>query len=189
MNMLLESGMGTGQLLTLLIMAVALGMDAFSLGVGIGMRGIRLKRILALSSIIALFHVLMPLAGMYAGQYVSGLLGAVASRASGVLLLLLGGHMVYNSFRGDNVQSVNHQTVWGMLLFAFSVSVDSFSVGVSLGMFAVDIITAVLLFGLFGGLMSVLGLMLGRRASQSLGDYGEACGGIILLTFGLLFVF
>ncbi|GFN32729.1 manganese efflux pump MntP [Paenibacillus xylaniclasticus] len=188
--MLLESGMGTGQLLTLLIMAAALGMDAFSLGVGIGMRGIRLKRILALSSIIALFHVLMPLAGMYAGQYVSGLLGTVASRAAGVLLLLLGGHMVYNSFRaGSNEQTVDHQTFWGMLLFAFSVSVDSFSVGVSLGMFAVNILLAVLLFGLFGGVMSVLGLMLGRHAGRSLGDYGEACGGIILLTFGLIFVF
>ncbi|EFM09102.1 protein of unknown function DUF204 [Paenibacillus curdlanolyticus YK9] len=186
---MLGSSMGAGEWLTLLIMAVALGMDAFSLGVGIGMKGIGLKRILLLSAIIALFHVLMPLLGMTAGQYVSDLLGSVASRAAGVLLLLLGGHMVYNSFRGGDSPAVNHQTIWGMLLFAFSVSVDSFSVGVSLGMFAADVLYTVLLFGFFGGLMSVLGLLLGRRASRSLGEYGEACGGIILLTFGLLFVF
>ena len=41
--------MHTGQLFTLLIIALALGMDAFSLGVGIGMRGIRLRDIIKLS--------------------------------------------------------------------------------------------------------------------------------------------
>jgi putative Mn2+ efflux pump MntP len=191
MNVHLEAGMGTGQLLTLLIMAIALGMDAFSLGVGIGMKGIQLRRIALLSTIIALFHMLMPLMGMFAGRYVSGLLGDVATHAAGVLLLLLGGHMVYNSFRGggESAQSFNQSSFWGMLLFAFSVSIDSFSVGVSLGMFALDVMLTVLMFGLAGGVMSVLGLMLGRSAGRSLGDYGEACGGVILLTFGLLFVF
>ncbi|MBD3920744.1 manganese efflux pump [Paenibacillus sp. PR3] len=191
MNVHWEASMGAGQLLTLLIMAIALGMDAFSLGVGIGMRGIRLRRIALLSTIIALFHMLMPLLGMFAGQYVSGLLGDVATHAAGVLLLLLGGHMVYNSFRGggDDAKAVNHSSLWGMLLFAFSVSIDSFSVGVSLGMFALDVMLTVLMFGLAGGVMSVLGLMIGRSAGRSLGGYGEACGGVILLTFGLLFVF
>jgi manganese efflux pump family protein len=185
---MVEAGMKTGQLLTLLIMALALGMDAFSLGVGIGMRGIRLRDILKLSTVIALFHILMPLAGIWTGRYVSTLLGSVATTVAGGLLLLLGSHMVYSSLRGDSVTSINHRTVWGILLFALSVSIDSFSVGVSLGVFAVDIWLTVLLFGLFGGVMSILGLLLGRRVSSSLGGYGEACGGVILLTFGLLFL-
>jgi putative Mn2+ efflux pump MntP len=46
----------------------------------------------------------------------------------------------------------------------------------------------VILFGIFGGLMSVSGLMLGRRASRTLGGYGEALGGVILFGFGLLFL-
>jgi putative Mn2+ efflux pump MntP len=37
--------------------------------------------------------------------------------------------------------------------------------------------------------MSVLGLLLGRKVSRSLGGYGEALGGVILLAFGLLFLF
>ncbi len=58
---ILETGMHTGQLFTLLIIALALGMDAFSLGVGIGMRGIRLRDIIKLSVVIAIFHIVMPL--------------------------------------------------------------------------------------------------------------------------------
>ncbi|WP_274654328.1 manganese efflux pump MntP family protein [Paenibacillus humicola] len=183
------TGVLTGQLLTLLIMALALGMDAFSLGIGIGMRGIRLRDVLKLSTMIGLFHIIMPLAGIVAGQYVSTLLGGVATTVAGGLLLLLGGHMVYSSLRGDAVLSINHRTAWGMLLFALSVSIDSFSVGISLGVFAANVLLTVLLFGLFGGAMSILGLLLGRRVSSSLGEYGEACGGVILLTFGLLFLF
>lgn len=44
---------GWGQLVTVAVMAVALGMDAFSLGVGIGMKGIRLLHVLQLSLLIA----------------------------------------------------------------------------------------------------------------------------------------
>ena len=51
--------------LVILIMAVALGLDAFSLGIGIGMKGIRLRDVLRISLVTALFHVIMPLIGMY----------------------------------------------------------------------------------------------------------------------------
>jgi len=185
---MIDLSVAAGQMLTILVMAVALGMDAFSLGIGIGLRGVRLRDVAKLSTIIALFHVLMPLGGILTGQYVSGLLGGIATSAAGALLLLLGGHMIYSSLRGEAVDSLDHRTVWGMLVFSFSVSIDSFSVGISMGMFSAHLLLTVLMFGLTGGLMSVLGLMLGRRVSRSLGGYGEAFGGVILFGFGLLFL-
>ena len=186
---MMDGGADVGQMLTILLMAVALGMDAFSLGVGIGLKGVKLRDIIKLSSVIAVFHVVMPLAGMVAGAYVSNLLGGVATSVAGALLLLLGGHMVYSSLRGDAVDSIDHRTLWGVLVFSLSVSIDSFSVGVSMGMFSAHLLPTVMTFGLFGGLMSVLGLMLGRRVSRSMGGYGEAFGGLILFGFGLLFIF
>ncbi|TBL73075.1 manganese efflux pump MntP family protein [Paenibacillus thalictri] len=170
-------------------MAVALGMDALSLGIGIGMRGIRLLDIAKISLIIAVFHMIMPLMGMFTGQYVSHLLGSIATMLGGALLVLLGAHMVYSSLKGDEVRPFDHRTLWGMLVFALSVSVDSFSVGVSLGMFSSDLLLTVLLFGSFGGAMSIIGLLLGRRVGHWIGEYGEALGGIVLLSFGLKFLF
>ncbi|TJY41872.1 manganese efflux pump [Cohnella pontilimi] len=178
-----------GHFIAILLMAVALGMDAFSLGVGIGLKGVRLLDILKLSSVIALFHMLMPLAGMVTGHYVSELLGGVATSVAGGLLLLLGSHMLYSSLRGEHTDSIDHRSGLGIVVFSLSVSIDSFSVGVSLGMFSDFLLFTVLMFGFFGGVMSVLGLLLGRRVSRSLGGYGEALGGVILLTFGLLFLF
>ncbi|WP_284643102.1 manganese efflux pump MntP [Paenibacillus silviterrae] len=178
-----------GHFVTILIMAVALGLDALSLGLGIGMKGIRKLDILKISLVIAFFHMIMPLGGMWMGGVVSGLLGQVATICGGILLLLLGAHMVYSSLKGDEVQSFDHRTLWGITLFSLSVSIDSFSVGVSLGMFAGDPLLTVLVFGAVGGLMSVTGLMMGRHVGSWVGEYGETFGGIILLAFGLKFVF
>jgi putative Mn2+ efflux pump MntP len=97
--------------------------------------------------------------------------------------------MVYNSFKGDGVQVLDHRSPLGLLLFALGVSVDSFSVGVSLGMFQSDLVLSVLAFGFCGGAMAMLGLLLGRKVSRNLGDYGEAVGGAILLAFGFMFMF
>lgn len=185
---MLASSYAMGQLFTILIMAVALGLDAFSLGIGIGLRGIRILDILKISLVIGLFHIIMPLMGMFMGQYVSSLLGSVATSAGGILLILLGAHMIFSSFRGEAVPSFDHRTVWGLFLFSLSVSIDSFSVGVSLGMFSTDILLTVLIFGAFGGIMSIAGLMLGRRIGNWAGEYGEAFGGIILLAFGIKFL-
>ncbi|MFC7678614.1 manganese efflux pump MntP family protein [Paenibacillus sp. GCM10028914] len=186
---MLETSIQSGQLATILIMAVALGLDAFSLGIGVGMRGIRLRHILMISLLIAFFHMIMPLIGLVAGRYVGALLGQVTGFAAGGLLVLLGGHMIWNSFRKEEGGFVNPTTLLGMLLFSLSVSIDSFSVGVSLGMFVKDMLPIVISFGVIGGLMSILGLTIGRQAASKLGEYGEMLGGVILLAFGLMFIF
>ncbi|MCR8645104.1 manganese efflux pump MntP family protein [Paenibacillus sp. N1-5-1-14] len=179
-----------GQFMTIFIMSVALGFDAFSLGLGMGMRGVRLLHIAWLSFVIGLFHILMPLVGIFMGHYMSSLLGQVAVSIGGILLVVLGGHMLYSSLSSSNSSEPIRQplTLWGLALFALSVSVDSFSVGVSLGMFATDVLLTVLMFGIVGGIMSILGLLLGKHVSRIFGGYGEAVGGIILLAFGLNFL-
>lgn len=178
----------TGQLITIIVMAIALGMDAFSLGIGIGLRGIRIWDIMKISLVIGLFHVIMPLMGMFMGQYFGLLLGNVATITGGVLLVLLGAHMIFSSVKGPEMRAFDHSTYWGLLVFALSVSIDSMSVGVSLGLFATDLVFTVLMFGLFGGAMSVFGLLLGQRAGNWIGEYGEALGGVILLAFGIRFL-
>ncbi|MDF2836540.1 MAG: hypothetical protein K0Q63_2180 [Paenibacillus sp.] len=183
-----DANLYAGQVLTLLCIAAALGFDAFSLGLGIGLKGIRLRDILKLGFVIGLFHVIMPIGGLLTGQLVSGLLGQVASTVAGLLLMLLGGHMIYSSLKGEEAKSFDHRSLWGLLVIAVSVSIDAFSVGITLGMFSFDLWLAITLFGLLGGSMSMLGLFLGRKVSGNLGEYGEAFGGAILLVFGILFV-
>ncbi|MCF6093202.1 manganese efflux pump MntP family protein [Microaerobacter geothermalis] len=176
-----------GQFVTLFMVATALGMDAFSLGLGVGMVGIRLKHVAKVSATIGIFHVIMPLFGMYLGKYLTTFIGNLAGWLGGGILLTLGLQMIWSSFKGGQSQSYSPHG-WGLLLFAFSVSLDSFSVGLTFGLFAVNVILAVSLFGFMGMIMAGTGLLLGRRFGLWLGEYGEALGGFILLAYGVKFL-
>jgi putative Mn2+ efflux pump MntP len=174
-----------GQILSLLIMAFALGLDAFSLGLGVGMRGVTVREIWKISSMIGLFHVIMPLIGLIVGRSLNQMMGDVATFIGGALLLVLGIHMVYSSFNSNNEATMDYTTGWGLLLFSLTVSMDALSVGFSLGLFQTEIWFTIVTFGCLGWLMSCLGLALGRYIGNWLGDYGEALGGFILVAFGI----
>lgn len=179
-----------GQAFTVLIMACALGMDAFSLGFGLGMRGVSVPLIMRVSAVIALFHVVMPLFGLAAGQYVSAILGHLAAAVGGGLLVLLGSHMICSAVKGEAPPvPFEINGFFGLLVFSLAVSIDSFSVGMTLGLLRSDVLFAVLAFGFMGGAMSVLGLAAGRRVGRFAGGFGEAVGGAILLAYGLKLLF
>src|SRR5690625_3309901 len=90
-----------GQFTSLLIIAFALGLDAFSLGLSIGIRGLIFRQIYVISLIIGLFHFVMPLIGMGIGHALSAVMGTVAIYAGGVLLCVLGINMTWSGFRGE----------------------------------------------------------------------------------------
>jgi manganese efflux pump family protein len=173
-----------GEMITLVIMAMALGMDAFSVGLGMGLIRLHLRQILYIGVIIGFFHIWMPLLGMIIGRVLSNKLGAIASYAGGVLLIALGLQMVISSFRREEETFIK-PVGFGLILFALSVSLDSFSVGLSLGIFGARTVLAIAIFGFVSMMLTWLGLILGRRVQGWLGNYSEALGGSILLAFGV----
>jgi manganese efflux pump family protein len=174
-----------GEIFTLGIMAFALGMDAFSVGLGMGMIRLRLKQIFKIGIMIGLFHVWMPLLGMIAGRYLSDQFGTIAGYAGGMLLFTLGAQMIWSSFKNDEKGRLITPVGYGLLVFALSVSLDSFSVGLTLGIYKAKTVTVLFCFGIVATILTWAGLLLGRKVQGWLGTYSEALGGSILLGFGL----
>ncbi len=172
------------ELLTLILMAFALGMDAFSIGIGMGMFKLRLRQVFYIGLTVGIFHVIMPLLGMIAGRFLSETFGTFATYAGGILLMVLGIQMFWSSFKDDD-QTLVAPVGFGLLLFALSVSLDSFSVGLSLGIFGARTAVTVACFGIAATLLTWLGLMIGRKFQGVIGAYSEALGGSILFLFGV----
>jgi len=177
------SGM-VGDVVTLVLMAFALGMDAFSVGLGMGMYRLRLRKILHIGITIGLFHVLMPLIGLIAGKFLSEKFGIFATFIGGLLLIVLGVQMVWSTLKKGE-EKVITPVGFGLLLFALSVSLDSFSVGLTLGIYGAKTIMVILCFGIMATVQTWVGLLVGRKVQGWLGTYSEALGGAILLAFGL----
>ncbi|WP_251551773.1 manganese efflux pump MntP family protein [Neobacillus muris] len=173
-----------GEVVTLMVMAAALGMDAFSVGLGMGMYKLRLKRIFVIGLSIGLFHVLMPLAGISAGKFLSEKFGSFASLIGGLLLILLGLQMIWSSFKSEE-EKVITPVGFGLLIFALSVSLDSFSVGLTLGIYGTKTVLVLLCFGIAATTLTWAGLLLGKKVRGWMGVYSEALGGAILLAFGI----
>ncbi|WP_044749343.1 manganese efflux pump MntP family protein [Bacillus alveayuensis] len=173
-----------GEFITLCMMAFALGMDAFSIGLGMGLIRLRLEQILYIGLTIGLFHIFMPLLGMIIGRFLSEQFGTVASYIGGILLLVLGVQMIVSSFKENDELLISPIGV-GLIFFALSVSLDSFSVGLSLGIYGARTVLTIMLFGLFSMMLTWTGLLLGRRFQQWLGVYSEVLGGGILFAFGI----
>jgi putative Mn2+ efflux pump MntP len=181
-----------GQWLTLLFIALALGMDAFSLGIGVGVRVSGNRQIVKISVLTGIFHLAMPLAGMFFGGLIQRLVGPLALLFSGILLAALGLHMAIQAWRDSRESSNSAATIftfWSMLVFAFSVSVDSLSIGFSLGMVGVNVWLALFLFAACATALCALGLSLGKALNQYIGRFGEVAGGLILLILGLKFIY
>ncbi|MBB3908299.1 manganese efflux pump MntP family protein [Anoxybacillus rupiensis] len=173
-----------GELVTLCMMAFALGMDAFSIGLGMGFFRLRVKQMFHIGFTIGLFHVLMPMLGMFVGRLLSEQFGAIATYVGGGLLLILGLQMIVTSLKRESDPLISPVGI-GLVFFALSVSLDSFSVGLSLGIYGARTLLTILLFGFFSMVLTWLGLLLGSRFQRWLGIYGELLGGSILLVFGL----
>lgn len=173
-----------GELVTLVLMAFALGMDAFSVGLGMGMFKLRLRQIFKIGITIGLFHVWMPLVGMLAGKFLSDKFGTFASIVGGLLLMVLGVQMIWSSLRKSE-ESVMTPVGFGLLIFATSVSLDSFSLGLTLGIYGAKTILVIICFGVVATILTWAGLLLGRKAQGWIGSYSEALGGSILLAFGI----
>ena len=173
-----------GEILTLLLMSIALGMDSFSVGLSMGMFSLRMKQMVKISVTVGAFHILMPLGGMVAGRFISSQFGEMAGYAGGLLLIILGVSMFITGIKGES-DSVIAPVGFGLLVFAVSVSLDSLSVGLTLGIYGARQILAVSLFGIVATILTFCGLLLGRKVQGLLGSYGQVLGGSILLAFGM----
>ncbi|HAQ07099.1 MAG TPA: hypothetical protein DCR24_06105 [Bacillus bacterium] len=173
-----------GELLTLILMAFALGMDAFSVGLGMGMFRLTKRHIFKIGVTIGLFHVWMPLLGMVAGRFLSEQFGAIAGYIGGLLLILLGIQMIWSTFKEEEINIIS-PVGKGLLIFALSVSLDSFSVGLTLGIYGARTLLVLVCFGIAAMVLTWAGLVIGRKVQGWLGTYSVALGGSILLAFGL----
>lgn len=189
------------EILTVLAVAVALGTDAFSMAVGVGMTGIRKKQILSISAVVSLFHIFMPLTGLSLGVLLGRAMGRVAAIIGSLVLVFIGFSMLWESLKPErawllpasrkrpgNRPETRIQVVsgfGGLLVLAGSVSLDALSVGFGLGTFRFNLLLTVLIMGGVAGSMTAAGFILGRRLGGWLGEKAQAAGGLILVFIGV----
>ncbi len=168
------------------ILSVALSMDAFAVSIGLGSKNTKNSLSLALlaGAYFGVFQGVMPLIGYMAGKGVLGWIEAYAPWIAFILLVFIGGKMIYESFAEGIEEDIVHITHRVMLLLAIATSIDAMAAGFTLALLDFNPFLACLIIGATTFCFSLTGVYVGKRCGTWLESKAELLGGIILILIG-----
>lgn len=171
----------------LLVVAVALAMDAVavSLALGLQVRRPRTRDAVLAAAMFGLFQGLMPVAGWALSFWFADAVSAVTPWLAFGLLTLIGGHMVKEGLGDDESSGLATVTVVTLLPLAIATSIDAAAVGVTFAFLDVAVLPAVVLIGAVTFLLSWVAVEVGSRVGEHLGRWAEVAGGVVLVLIGL----
>ncbi len=167
-------------MVTLLVVALALGLNNFGASIAIGVSGVDRRTGIKVATVFGLFDIVMPATGMLIGRGLASELGHAARWAGAGILAMAAVYGLIEALRGDDdTPQVWHG--WRLLVSGAALSLDDLAVGLALGAVSVPIAVAVLTFGVTSAIMSIIGLELGAKLGTAAGDHGEVVAGIVLI--------
>ena len=172
------------ELFSILIIGIALSMDTFSLSLGVGMFDISNKKAFRLALVVGLMHFIMPFLGMILGEQLIRFFEIKYDILLGFILIIIALQMIIDIIRHEE-EKFNLSLI-GMFVFAFGVSLDSFSLGIGLKAITDNIYLAMSVFAICSSLFTYFGVIIGRFANKLLGTYANIIGAIILFILGFL---
>ena len=173
------------QILIYFFIALGLSMDAFSLAIAYGTNKISLKKEMLLSIFVGLFHYVMPLLGTLIGEKLNFIING-SNIIVGLIFLILASEM-YTSIDEEKKGTITN--FLSILFFSLTVSIDSFSVGIALGITKNYTSLAFIIFSIVSATFTLMGLLLGKYLSQKLEKKATYFGIIILVLLALKYIF
>jgi putative Mn2+ efflux pump MntP len=128
----------------------------------------------------------MPVLGWLSGLTFRERVSGVDHWLSFGLLAVIGGKMIFESFKIENMEDAKPQMTGVVLLgLAVATSIDAFVVGIGFSFLKVSILLPVAVIGIVTFFMSFAGVFLGSKLGDIMGKKVEFLGGLILLIIGL----
>ena len=171
---------------TILLIAISLSMDAFSLALVYGLLIYSKKRKLLLSIIVGTYHFFMPLIGMIFGNILGKINIISLDLVSFLILLYIGIDLILSTLKKEDKISTNNL---GLIIFGLSVSLDSLTLGIGLNSITSNYLLASTTFSITSLIFTYLGLNLGNIIGNKIGSYSKIVGGIVLIIIAIIFFF
>ena len=175
----------------IIIMAIALAMDAFAVAIckGLATGKVKIKHMLVVGLWFGTFQALMPFIGCTVGAAFLSYIEAVDHWIAFVLLGLIGGNMIKEALSKEEECDCTDASLSFkvMLTMAVATSIDALAAGVGM---SVDldgmgqILIAVLSIGLITFLLSAIGVKIGSVFGSKYKFLAELSGGVVLVLMG-----
>lgn len=170
-----------------LVIAISLSMDAFSLALAYGMYDFNKKDIMILSCIVGLYHLFMPLFGNLFGLVIFNFIKINPSIIVAFVFIIIGLEMIIEALKNEKKSKITNYIE--MLGFGLAVSIDSFSAGIGIRAITNNLFFCFLTFAFVSATFTMMGLILGKKISQKIGKTSSIIGALILIIIGATYIF
>ncbi|MBY0584071.1 manganese efflux pump MntP family protein [Murdochiella sp. Marseille-P8839] len=170
----------------LLLLAVGVSLDAFSVAIckGLAVKELKAHHGLLVGAYFGVFQGLMPLLGFLLGSWIAQSMQAIDHWVILFILGYLGVQMVREALNPEICPTGDFS--WRtMFPLAVATSIDAFAVGVTFAMMEVNLWTAISLITVCTGLFSFAGVYIGHYFGQRYQKPAGFVGGAILLFIGI----
>jgi putative Mn2+ efflux pump MntP len=195
--------------LTLLLLAVGLGVDAMSVSMAIGVRWHGARQKFRLAWHMGLFQFLMPLLGYAVGHALADLVADFGTYLAAAMVFLIGLKMLIEAVRatpGQVAENIVHAEEqfeekvlhhphrsdptkgWSLLVLSVATSLDAMVAGFSVAMGGGQILRMAMVIGLVAAVMVHVGMMASQRIGQKLGRPAEIAGALLLMGLAISFL-
>lgn len=174
-------------ILTVLLVAFGLSFDAsvVSLVCGLNEKRNRFLLSIKLGTFFGFFQSLMFVIGYVIGFGFSILISSFDHWIAFLLLLFVGGKMLYESFKKDEKKCFNTNSIFVLLTLSIATSIDAFAVGISFALLNFNVVKTTILIGMITFIDSIIFTILGEIFNKFFYNKSEFIGGLILIGIGI----
>ena len=154
------------------LIAISLSMDAFSLSISISASNLYKTRAILFAIVVGIFHFFMPIFGYLLKQIINYII-IIPSNFIFICIIIF---IILGILIDDNKLS---SKILNPFIFAFTVSIDSFSIGISIE--SSTLLISCMIFSLTSFFFTIFGFILGKVINNSLHKYSKIVAISILL--------
>lgn len=175
------------EFIPLLLLAIGLSFDTFAVSVSTGLclPNLRFVQAIKIALTLGFFQALMPFTGWVLGRQISNYISDYDHWIAFGLLSVLGVKMIYESFTTNEPEKcLNPLKPLVLIWMAIATSIDALVVGLSFAFLNLNIYWSVFVIGFVTYMVSMIGMLFGKKLGNRLGKRMEIIGGLILIGIG-----
>jgi len=176
------------EVVTILLIAFGLAMDAFAVSItsGLTIKSLKVNYALKIALFFGLFQAIMPGIGWLAGFSLRDIISGIDHWIAFGLLTLIGCKMIFESTKiGSKEKEIDPLSNYVLLILVIATSIDALAVGLSLSFLKIAIVTPAIIIGIVTFMVSFLGVFVGNRFGHFFENKIEIIGGLTLIGIGI----
>jgi manganese efflux pump family protein len=168
----------------LLILGVTLSLDNFRTAIALGALRLPWRHAVQVALVFGFWDAVAPAVGILVGDYLAESIGSTADYVGAAVLGAYGVYLLVQAWRTAEPEEMDQR--WALFGLPLPLSVDNIVAGTSLGLLGYSPWLAPPLFGVVTGLMTLVGLQVGRAAAQFIRIRSDLLTGVALVVMAVV---